>query len=303
MKIRPRNGYHMIWKQHMWNNEHGGTMEEVPGYRIPALEIERFSWADPAARTPLQLYPHQTPASPTWEDYIAFCPLWFEYGTDCFEQWSEGLCRDHPGTLFTGNEILFFGKESGGDLIANVKDLGKAWARATGQVHLGFQKRTGYWTGSNPNGPVDVTGAVFLPRPRHVLAEGLAPTAGKAGVGHNAGGGPLGLYRKTYEHGLGMRAGDTVAFTIPPGANSFKANVAIDDAEPNAEARLEFVARLDGKEVWRSRRLMKFESQMARVGLPGSGTLALLAEGPEGVWADWGGARFTVNDPDTIPRH
>jgi hypothetical protein len=285
--------YHMIWKQHMWNNEHGGRLNGVP-----AMELERFCWPDPTVKTPLQLYPSQVPTSPIWEDYIAYCPLWFEFGTDTFEQWSEGLCATHPGTLCTGNEILFFGKESGGDLIANMRDLGKQWARATAQVYLRFQKRTGYWTERNPNGAVDVTGAVFLPKPTHTLLENLVPVGGTAVKKLNATGGPLVAYRKTYEHGLGTRAGQSVTFAIPVGANSFKANAALDDSEPNQGAALEFVVTINGKQTWRSRSLRKFESQIAHVALPGSGNLTLAAEGPTGVLANWGGARFTLNDPD-----
>ncbi len=96
------------------------------------------------------------------------------------------------------------------------------------------------------------------------------------------------IYRKTYEHGLGTRAGETVTFSIPAGATSFRANVAIDDAEPDAAASLEFVARLNGKEVWRSRRLKKFESQIALWGFPArersrSWPKGLRAHGPTGA--------------------
>ena len=38
------------------------------------------------------------------------------------------------------NEIYYYGKDSGGDVAANVRRQGKEWARAVSQVYLQFQK-------------------------------------------------------------------------------------------------------------------------------------------------------------------
>ncbi|MBI4660102.1 MAG: NPCBM/NEW2 domain-containing protein [Verrucomicrobia bacterium] len=137
--------------------------------------------------------------------------------------------------------------------------------------------------------------------PWFTYAEDIIPVAGTAAKKANAHGGPMVIYPKTYDHGLGMRAGQSVTFAIPAGANSFKANVAMDDSESNGEAALQFVVKIDGKEAWRSSSVQKFDSQIAHVALPGSGSLTLAVDGPTGVLANWGGARFSLNDPDKVP--
>ena len=114
----------------------------------------------------------------------------------------------------------------------------------------------------------------------------------------NANGDPMVIFKKQYDHGLGMKAGESVVFNIPAGVNSFKANVAMDDASEVDTEQLQFSVKLNECIIWQSKPLKKHESQMAHVGLPGKGKLTLLVEGPDGILADWGGARFSINDPD-----
>jgi hypothetical protein len=296
-----REGKHHIFLcEHMWNNEHGGIMK---GTTTPMLELEAYEYHDPLSQDSVDklFFPELMPTSQVWKDYVSYWPHWYEYGTDNYIH-RDGRMWDWkiPNTLMMNNEIIFYGKDSGGDLIANIKEQGKQWARATEQVYLRFQQRHHYWNASHPMGAVDTTGAVMLPLPEHTLLETMIFLEGEAARKRNADGEPMVIFRKQYEHGLGMKAGGSVTFNIPAGANSFKVNVAMDDACAAAAGLLQFVVKLDGNEVWRSSLLGRYESQMAHIKLPGTGKLTLEAEGAESALADWGGAKFTVNDPDMI---
>jgi hypothetical protein len=166
------------------------------------------------------------------------------------------------------------------------------------QVYLRFQQEQHYWTASHASGAVEPGGALLLPRPVHTLLETLEPFSGSARSRRNGNGQKMVIFHKPYAHGLGMKAGGRVTYTIPSGANAFKASTALDDAEPNAEACATFVVEVNGKEAWRSKPLKRYESQMAHVRLPGCGHLTLNIEGANGVLGDWGGAKFTSHDPD-----
>lgn len=295
-------GYHLIYEGHMWNNEHQPRL----------LESEAYDFSDPflpcdGPRQGLYHYPGDLPLSQNYEDWVAFFPHWFEYGTDEYyhrnckywtdyfwppAQWPEG------GPLMLILELTYYGKDAGGDVVANIREQGRQWARAAVQVYLRFQKSHNYWHERHPIGPVDLEGATLLPKPRHTLLETLEPVRGNVIKCHHGRGGDMCIYNKRYDHGLGMQAGWEVAFAILSGVNSFKANVAVDDAEPNEHAEVQFVIRLNDEEMWRSRPLHRDESQMAHVSLPGEGILTLALEGPPGTLGDWGGARFTVHDPD-----
>lgn len=278
--------HHLIQINHMWNNE---------GHN---LEHESYEYWDPWRGSPkLVVYPGEEPDSPLYRDWLAYWPHWFEYGTDMY--WHRNGRNWPPlgGGALMLNEIYFYGKDSGGDVLPNLRRQGKEWARAISQVYLHFQKATNYWTASHPCGAVDVTGAVLLPKPSHTLLENLSATSGFANRNKNGQGQPMRIFRKDYEHGLGMKSGDTVTYTIPPGADAFKAVVALDDAETNRNATVQFVVQVNGEEKWRSSPLTKSQSELVRVKLPGSGNLGLSMQGT-GTLGNWAGAKFTVNDPD-----
>ncbi|MBN1674878.1 MAG: NPCBM/NEW2 domain-containing protein [Kiritimatiellae bacterium] len=287
--------HHLIQLEHMWNSEHIGCK----------LDTESYEYYDPEngpTRKP-EFPAEPLPDSALLRDWLAFWPHWFEFGTDHYfhrnaKHWdSNGGYAGRPGWIML-NEIICYGKESGGDVVANVKEQGKQWARACSQVYMHFHKERNWWTASHPCGAVDLTGAVLLPKPRHILAETLTPVAGTAVMCRNGAGAPMLIFRKQYDHGLGMKGGDAVTFDIPAGANSFRGNAAPDDATGTDKGAAQFVLELDGREVWRSAPLGTFDSQMAHVPLPGRGTLALAVDGPPEVLGNWGGARFTINDPD-----
>ncbi len=280
--------HHLVQITHMWNNE---------GHN---LEHESYEYWDPwTGSNQLVTYPGQEPDSPLYRDWLAYWPHWFEWGTDTY--WHRNG-RNWPalgGGALMLNEIYFFGKDSGGDVAANVRQQGKHWARAISQVYLHFQKSTRYWTDAHPCGAVDVAGAVLLPKPAHSLLETVVPIDGAVQPNRNGNGQPMRIFRKQYDHGLGMKAGDRATYAIPPGANAFQAVVALDDAETSGSATAQFVIEVDGSEVWRSRSLAKFHSEMAHVPLPSSGSLHLRVEGARGLLGNWAGAKFITNDPDS----
>ncbi|OHB67181.1 MAG: hypothetical protein A2Y76_09790 [Planctomycetes bacterium RBG_13_60_9] len=313
--------HHIISIQHMWNNEHAD------------LDLENYSYGDPFEKRWERIdYPDDEPSSPVYRAYQAYMPYWFEYGTNRYHvcnycyKWPPyalylGEChprsRGEPegeweikelengwlletlggGWLFY-NEIFYYGKDADGDLIANLREQGKQWARATGQVYLRFQQEHGYWTSSHKCGAVDLTGATLLPIPQHLLLEKLTPTSGSGIARQNGNKEAMNIFHKKYDHGWGMKAGDQLVFRIPEGVNSFKANVAVDDAEPAEGGTARFGVKLDGRDVWRSRWLKKYESQMAHVAIRGAGEFSLVVEGSPGTLGDWGGARLTIHDPD-----
>lgn len=278
--------HHLIQIQHMWNNE---------GHN---LEFESYEYWDPkSGSTDVVTYPAAEPDSKLYRDWMAFWPHWYEWGTDTY--WHRNGLKWAPlgGGALMLNEIYFYGKDSGGDPVANVRRQGKEWARAVSQVYLHYQKANHYWTSSHPCGEIDLTGAVLLPRPEHTLLETLTPVSGSVEMNKNANGQAMVIFNKQYEHGLGAKAGRSVTYEVPAGANAFKAVAALDDAQAGA-ATAEFVVKLGDRELWRSSRLPRNTSEMAHVGLPGRGQITLSVEGAAGVLANWAGAKFTVNDPD-----
>ena len=279
--------HHLVQISHMWNNE---------GHN---LEQESYEYWDPrAGSTDIVTYPAAEPDSQLYRDWMAFWPHWFEWGTDTY--WHRNGRHWPPlgGGALMLNEIYYHGKDSGGDVAANLRRQGKEWARAVSQVYLQFQKANHYWTSSHPCGDVDVTGAVLLPRPVHTLLETLAPVSGTVQRNKNGNAQTMVIFGKQYDHGLGSRAGDSVTYDIPSGANAFKAVVAPDDAGTDEAATVRFVVKLDGRELWRSSPLAKRQSEMVHLGLPGQGRLTLAVEGADGVLGNWAGAKFTANDPD-----
>lgn len=279
--------HHLIQIQHMWNNE---------GHN---LEFESYEYWDPTSgSTDVVTYPDREPDSKLYRDWMAYWPHWYEWGTDTY--WHRNGRKWPPlgGGALMLNETYFYGKDSGGDPVANVRRQGREWARAVSQVYLHFQKETHHWTDSHPCGAIDVTGAVLLPKPEHTLLETLAPVRGAAELNSNADGKPIVIFAKQYEHGLGTRGGGSVTYEVPARANAFKAVVALDDAQTDHAATARFIVTLDGQELWRSGLLAKRQSEMVHVALPGRGRLTLSVEGRAEVLANWAGPKFTVNDPD-----
>ena len=252
--------HHLVQITHMWNNE---------GHN---LEHESYEYWDPqAGSTGIVTYPAAEPDSQLYRDWTAFWPHWFEWGTDTY--WHRNGRHWPPlgGGALMLNEVYYYGKDSGGDVAANLRRQGKEWARAVSQVYLQYQKERGYWTSSHPCGAVDVTGAVLLPRPAHTLLETLTPVSGTVQRGKSGQGQAMVIFGKQYDHGLGARGGAGVTYDIPSGVNAFKAVVALDDAQADNAATAQFVVRLDGRELWRSRPLAQRQSEMVHVGLPGAG--------------------------------
>lgn len=278
--------HHLIQIGHMWNNE---------GHN---LEFESYEYWDPwKGSNDKVTFPPNEPDSPLYRDWLAFWPHWYEWGTDTY--WHRNGRNWPPlgGGAMMLNEVYFHGKDSGGDVAANLRRQGKEWARAVSQVYLHFQKANQYWTSSHPCGAVDVSGAVLLPKPAHTLLETLAPVSGSVQVNKNANGQKMVIFGKQYDHGLGVKGGSSVTYEIPAGVNALKAVVALDDAQAD-NAAAKFVVKLDGRELWRSKSLTKRQSEMVHVGLPGRGRLTLAVEGQSDVLANWAGAKFTVDDPD-----
>jgi len=281
--------YHVIQLEHMWNNEHH------------MLDRESYEYYDPFYEpTDKKTFPDEEPDSQLWRDWLAYWPHWFEWGTNIFyhrnsRNWDESHRLKGFAIM---NEIYFYGKDSGGDVAANVRRQGMEWARAASQVYMHFQQRENFFSHEHPCGPIDLTGAVLLPRPAHILLESLDPVAGTVQNGRNGNGGEMVIYQKRYEHGLGMKAGEDAVFEIPEGVDSFKAVSAIDDSEPDPDAQAEFRLEFDGSLLWRSGRLRKHQSEMAHVRLPGKGQLKLSMDARAGMPGNWGGARFCMHDPD-----
>ncbi len=286
---------HVIQCVDMWNGE-GGYCDK----------FEAYAYWDPLGPDFTAVYgygptyPFYESDSPVYRDWVAYRPHWFEWGGDYYYH---GNAVHKPGENYKPSpwvvdEIPFYGKDTDGDVAANMRRHGKELARAMSQVYLRFQQQQHFWTGSHPSGPVDATGAVLLPRPVHTLLETLEPFLGAAQSRKNGNGQKMVIFHKAYAHGLGMKAGQYVTYTISSGANAFRASAALDDAEPNAEASAKFVVKVDGKELWRSRTLKRYDSQMAHVKLPGCGHLTLSVEGADGVLGNWGGAKFILHDPD-----
>jgi hypothetical protein len=154
-----------------------------------------------------------------------------------------------------------------------------------------MQRDHRYWN------DVNVDQALFLPVPRVILLEDLTPEKGSALARRNGDGGPMTLYYERYEHGVGMRAGNSAVYRAAECANTFRAMVGIDDAEASA-GQAQLIARVDGKEVWRSRRLKKYERELAHFRVVGGQPVVLSVTGSSPVLANWGGAKFTCNDPE-----
>jgi hypothetical protein len=233
---------------------------------------------------------------------LRFWPYWYEFGIDAYDhenKWQQpnALPENFGGALVTHLEIPFYGKDDV-DPRERLREQGRMWARSHSQAFLRLQRDHQYWTASSRGGAVDVAGAVFLPVPETILVEELTPLAGRAHVRTNARGSRMRLYHVDYGHGIGMQAGDEVQYGIPGGANTFRGMVGVDDAESSATDAVQFVAAVDGCEVWRSRMLVRGERQMSFFCVSGGKTLALCVEGASGVLGNWGGAKFTRHDPE-----
>ena len=224
---------------------------------------------------------------------LSFWPYWYEFGIDRYDhenKWGAQNARpdDFGGALVTQLEIPFYGKDDI-DPRQRLREQGKLWALSHSQAFLRFspERGKGYWKEfpqlSNP---------VLLPLPEVVLLEDLPIKEGSARKRANANGQTMRIYNEDYLHGIGMKGGRYASFTVPDkGTGAFRAMVAVDDAETNPSAKVVFVAKVNGKEVWRSKELKKGERELAEFGpVKGGDTLTLSAEGT-GL-ADWGGAKI-----------
>ena len=236
--------HHVIQIEHMWNNE---------GHN---LEFESYEYWDPNAGSKnILTFPEKEPDSKLYRDWLAYWPHWFEWGTDTYWHCNGTQWDPLGGGQLMVNEICFYGKDSGGDPVPNVRLQGKELARAMSQVYLHFQKDTHYWTASHPCGDIDLTGAVLLPKPEHMLLETIKPVSGEVEVNRTANGQKMVIFDKQHDHGLGAKGGSSVAYKIPSGANAFKAVVALDDSQADEEAKAQFVVKLDDKEICGAARL------------------------------------------------
>jgi hypothetical protein len=297
----PSQHYHVLTDVHMWE----------------LRDCESYKYNDPFA-------PSGRAGNGTSQieaDLLGFWPFWYEFGIDNFDhenKWPPTLPvefdrtqldrpgsrppgfnarpEDFGGALVTHLELPFYGKDDI-DPADRLREQGRMWARSHSQAYLRMQRDRAFWTTGSPGGPVNVAGAVFLPMPEIILLEDLTPSSGSATARLNSHGRRMSLYHEEYEHGVGMAAGKTATYAIPPGASTFRAMVGIDDdADDQAQVRLS--AKLDDKEIWCSRPLRAGERQMAFIGVAGGKHLMLQVDGAEGLPGNWGGAKFTIDDPE-----
>jgi hypothetical protein len=226
---------------------------------------------------------------------LGFWPYWYEFGIDAYDhenKWQAANTRpeNFGGALVTHLEIPYYGKDDI-DPRERLREQGRMWARSHSQAFLRMQRERGYWKG------VNTAGAVFLPVPETILLEDLTPVSGAPGVRRNAAGGPMRIYNEEYEHGVGKKAGDPVTYAVPEGTSTFRAMAAVDDAESGSGAVV-FVVERDGREIRRSRPLVRGEREMIFVAVEAGKRLTLRLEGRAGMLGNWGGAKFTLNDPE-----
>ena len=278
----PSQHYHVLTDVHMW---------EIRDY-------ESYKYNDPLAPSGSA----GNGKSEVEAVMLAFWPYWYEFGIDAYDhenKWQQpnALPEHFGGALVTHLEIPYYGKDDI-DPRERLREQGRMWARSHSQAFLRLQRAHGYWTASSPGGAVDTEGALFLPIPETILLEALTPLAGTVQNCANGRGGRMRLYRVDYDHGIGMEAGDSVIYAIPRGANTFRAMVGVDDAESSDIRAIQFTALVDGIERWRSRSLTRGEREMAFFNVAGGSRLILRIEGKRGVLGNWGGAKFTRDDPE-----
>ncbi|MBI3969704.1 MAG: DUF5060 domain-containing protein [Chloroflexi bacterium] len=298
----PAQRYHVLNDEHMWGS----------------CDYEAYKYNDPFAPSG----PAGNGQSEVERVLLGFWPYWYEFGIDHYDHENKWVSLDalppdlttgarpqalnalpqhFGGALVTHQEIPFYGKDDV-DPRQRLREQGRLWARSHSQAYLRMQRNYRYWTDASPGGPVDVDGAVFLPVPQVTLLEDLTPLAGTARPRANGNGGPMRLHHEGYEHGVGMRAGGTVTYAIPEGANTFRAMAGVDDGEPDGAATAVLVVRADARVVWRSRTLRRGDRQMVYVGIAGGRELTLAVEGPPGALGNWGGAKLTCDDPEQPDR-
>ena len=94
-----------------------------------------------------------------------------------------------------------------------------------------------------------------------------------------------------------MRAGEFVEYSLPPGTDTLRAMVGLDDREP-AGSPVRFTVELDGKRVRQSRPLCATDRELAYVNVRGGMRLILRVEGRSDAAVNWGGAKLTRNDAE-----
>jgi hypothetical protein len=276
----PAQRYHVLTDVHMW---------EVRDY-------ESYKYNDPFAPSG----PEGNGRSEVEKAMLAFWPYWYEFGIDQYDhenKWraQNSLPEHYGGALVTHLEIPFYGKDDI-DPRERLREQGRLWARSHSQAYLRMQLDRGYWGAS-----VDTSGARFLPLPRSTLLESLSPSAGLARSRTSAAGSPMRLQKEEYGHGIGMRAGDSAKYRVPDCAASFRAMVGMDDAD-RSSGPLHFSVGINGRERWRSRPLSSGEREMAFLPVTANAQLTLTVHGPKGALANWGGAKFTCDDPESQSR-
>lgn len=285
----PAYHYHYVCDEHMWQYD---NMESIR-YMDPLGPMQQ-DFEQPQD-------PTGHPGSTLGTVFRLFWMYHYEYGIDRYHNanryrfpTASGQPHEVGEALATFNEIVFIGKDDI-DPRERLREHGRLWARAISQACLRFQNTHHYWTSSHVCGFVNTEGATLLPLPFHVLLESLRPASGAVRNGTNAKGLPLVIFRQIYDHGVGMRGGTDARYKIPPGATTFRAMAALDDA---SEGQGELIAAVDGNTVWRSGLLTRYDRRLAYFSVAGGQYLDLQVKGRSGVLGNWGGARFIASDPE-----
>jgi Gpi18-like mannosyltransferase len=113
-----------------------------------------------------------------------------------------------------------------------------------------------------------------------------------ASVGNNA----MVVNGRQFRYGFGTHAPSTITLLVPADAQSFSAQVGVDDESGGAE--LEFMVRLDGIEVWRSGTMRNHEGPRAvSISVRNGHSLELVVDSlgaDTGDHADWIEPRFSL---------
>jgi len=122
---------------------------------------------------------------------------------------------------------------------------------------------------------------------------------GQAHANRSIDGNRLTIAGKQYEYGVGTHAASRFAVAIN-GATRFTAQVGVDDEVTSAQASVEFVILVDGKQRWRSGVMKRGDAAKAvDVALTGAEEMVLMAtDGGDGSsydHANWADAQFVVS--------
>lgn len=115
-------------------------------------------------------------------------------------------------------------------------------------------------------------------------------------IGSSVDSNALSVNKQQYRTGFGTHAASTITLKVPPNAQTFTALVGVDDESKLAE--LEFLVRVDGRQVWKSGTMKAGDSpRQLSVSVKGQKTIELIADplgANTGDHADWLEPRFLL---------